>query len=262
MSENGRNPEREYGASEEQMRASESDSDLTAFEGRVRDAYVRSPAPAVAQAHLTAMLAEAQAIAATASLETETMPSKRTPRNRWVLARRLALAPLAVLVAGAGLAVAGVRPPEPISDLFERVGVDVPGSDHEGADADKGDKAPAGRDERGDGSDGAGIGAADGGNPTNDGPTPGARHANEKADGGQETAEQARSGDAPPDAPGRSDDHPAPQGNGTPPEDPGHEGHGKPDSPPGQSRSSGQEPGGGTANQPDKPNKPDDETEQ
>jgi hypothetical protein len=151
-----------------------------------------------------------------------------------------------------------VRPPEPISDLFERAGVDVPGSDHEGDDdtrgeapADRGDGGDGG--ERGDQSGEIGVGPGDGAtNTSNDGATPGAQKANEKSAEGQETAEQARSGETPPEGPGRSDDHPAPQGNGTPPEDPGHEGHGKPDSPPGQSERSAAEYGGGTANKPDK----------
>ena len=256
MSENGHNPERGFGANEREMSASELDTDLAAFEGRLRHAFVRTPAPKVADAHLAAMLAEAQAIATTSPLDAATTPSKPTQRSRWILARRLALAPLAVIVAGAGLAVAGVRPPEPISDLFERVGVDVPGSDHDGSEGTQG-KAPADSAKRGDGSGEVGISTGDGaGNPTNDGATPGAQHANEKAAEGQETAEGARSGETPPDTPGRSADHPAPQGNGTPPEDPGHSGEGKPDSPPGQDSSSAQEHGGGV---PDKPGKPDKE---
>jgi hypothetical protein len=234
------------------MSASELDTDLAAFEGRLREAYVRTPAPAVAEAHIATMLAEAEAIAITAPLDAAAIRSKPARRSRWVVARRLALAPLAVLVASAGLAVAGVRPPEPISDLFEQVGIDVPGSDEESDEGGR-SEAPVDRSERG---GATGIGAGDGsGNPSNDGATPGAQHANEKADEGQETAEQARSGDTPPDTPGQSGDHPAPRGNGTPPEDPGQPGDGKPDSPPGQDHSAAQEHGGGVPDDPGKPDK-------
>src|SRR5919106_4088327 len=254
MSENGSNPEQGFGAMGEEMLTSERDKDLAAFEGRLRDAFVRAPAPAVAQEHLAAMLAEAEAVATTARLETPVAP-QRTPRNRWIVVRRLALVPLAVLVAGAGLAVAGVRPPEPISDLFERAGIDVPGSDDEGDDGARG-QAPADRGERGDQGGEPAIDTGDGAtNTSNDGATPGAKHANENATEGQKTAEQARSGETPPDGPGRSDDHPAPQGNGTPPEDPGNPGAGKPDSPPGQSHSSAEEHGGGIPDEPGKPDK-------
>jgi hypothetical protein len=261
MSDNGHNPGPGFGASEDRMRASELDTEMAAFEAQLRDAYVRPPAAAVAEAHVAAMLAEADAIAATAVLEAPTTPA-RQPHSRWVAARRLALVPVAVLVAGGGLAVAGVRPPEPISDAFESVGIDVPGSDEEESKAggEKPERAGSGSNDDGEAPANSSPGA---GNSANDGPTPGSEQANPNANEGQKTAEQARSGQTPPDGPGRSDDHPVPQGSGTPPEDPGHPGDGRPDSPPGQSQSSAQEHGGGTANQPDKPLKPDpDETEQ
>jgi hypothetical protein len=247
MNGNGRNPEQDFGAMEDEMQTSDLDREMAAFEGQIREAFVRAPAATVAEAHLTAMLAEAEAVATTAPLPVSATP--RPPRrNGWVVVRRLALVPLAVLVAGAGMAVAGVRPPEPISDLFERAGVNVPGSDDEGDDGGRGE-APADRGERGEGGAQSGETAIETGdgatNTTNDGPTPGAQRANENAAEGQRTAEQARSGETPPDTPGRSDDHPAPQGTGTPPEDPGHPGQGKPDSPPGQSRSSTPGQGGG-----------------
>jgi hypothetical protein len=255
MSDDGHNPEPVFGASERRMRASEHDIDIAAFESRLRDAYVRPPAAAVAEAHLEAMLAEAEAIAATAVIEEPSTPS-RAPRSRWVAVRRLALVPLGVLVIGGGLAVAGVRPPEPISDVFEGVGIDVPGSDEKGSkpDGDQPGREGSARNDDGDGAP-AGSSAGDG-NSTNDGPTRGSEQANPNANEGQRTAEQARSGQTPPDEPGRSEDQPAPQGSGTPPEDPGHPGHGKPDSPPGQAHSSAQEQGGGTAKQ-DKPERPD-----
>jgi hypothetical protein len=255
MRENGRNPGPDFGASDERMRASELQADVAAFETRLRETYVRPPSAAVAEAHVEAMLAEADAIAATAVLESP--PARtRARRSRWVLARRLALVPAAVLVVGGGLAVAGVRPPEPVSDVFESVGIDVPGSDEEGSENGR-DRESADDDARGGKTDDAApTGSGEGGsNTANDGQTPGADRANPNAREGQETAEQARSGQTPPEGPGRSDDHPAPQGSGTPPEDPGHPGHGKPDSPPGQSDSSAQEHGGGTANKPDKPDK-------
>jgi hypothetical protein len=260
MSDSSHNPGPDFGASRDRMRASELQLDLAAFETRLRETYVRPPTAAVAEAHVQAMLAEADAIAATAVVEAP--PTRtRAPRSRWVALRRLALVPLAVLVAGGGLALAGVRPPEPISDVFESVGIDVPGTDEEAADEEAADdgregKSPGDSAAR-DRSDGEAPAASSqgGSNAANDGPTPGAEHANRNAGEGQETAEQARSGQTPPDMPGRSEDHPAPQGNGTPPEDPGHPGHGKPDSPPGQSHSSALEQGGGTANKPVKPDK-------
>jgi hypothetical protein len=256
MSDSGHNPGPDFGASRDRMRASELQLNLAAFETRLREAYVRPPTAAVAEAHVQAMLAEAGAIAATAVIEAP--PTRtRAPRSRWVAVRRLALVPLAVLVAGGGLAVAGVRPPEPISDVFESVGIDVPGTDEGDSDDGRYVKPADGEAVR-DTSDGEApaVSGQAGSNATNDGPTPGAEHANPNAKEGQETAEQARSGQTPPDAPGRSEDHPAPQGNDTPPEDPGHLGHGKPDSPPGQSHSSAPEHGGGTANKPVKPVEP------
>jgi hypothetical protein len=257
MKDNGHNPVPDFGASEGRMRASEHDIEIAAFESRLRDAYVRPPATAVAEAHVEAMLAEAEAIAATAVLEAPVTPTRRSS-SRWVAVRRLALVPLGVLVIGGGLAVAGVRPPEPISDAFESVGINMPGTDEESSDTGSDEKSTDDRPARhqGDGETPA-VSGEGGSNATNDGPTPGAERANENAREGQKTAEQARSGQTPPDGPGRSDDHPAPQGNGTPPEDPGHPGEGKPDSPPGQGQSSAQEHGGGTANQPDKPIRPD-----
>jgi hypothetical protein len=254
-SENGHNPAPDFGAQKERMHASEHDIEVAAFESRLRDAYVRRPAPAVADAHVEAMLAEAEAIAATAVLDTP-VSSPQRPRSQWVVARRLALVPLGVLAIGGGLAVAGVRPPEPLSDAFKSVGIDVPGSDDEDSTPDDTDRPPedSGAHE---GTGGGSPTGSGGENAANDGPTSGANRANENAGEGQKTAEQARSGQTPPDQPGRSEDHPAPQGNGTPPEDPGHTGHGKPDSPPGQSHSSAQENGGGTANKPVKPEKPD-----
>jgi hypothetical protein len=249
MSQNGHNPGPGLGASKGWMPASELQTEMAAFESRLQDAYVRAP-----EAHVEAILAEADAIAATAVLDAPAERLARAPRSRWVAVRRLALVPLGVLALGGGLALAGVRPPEPISDAFESVGIDVPGSDEERADDDgdgkaRNDEAQSRNGEARSGSDAAGA------NTTNDGATAGAAQANPNAREGQRTAEQARSGQTPPEGPGRSDDHPAPQGSGTPPEDPGHQGEGKPDSPPGQSHSSAAEHGGGIANKPDKPEK-------
>jgi hypothetical protein len=254
LSQNGHNPEPDLGASEDWMPASELQTEMAAFESRLKAAYVRAPEAAVAEAHVEAMLAEADAIAATAVLAEPTERLARAPRSRWVAVRRLALVPLGVLALGGGLAVAGVRPPEPISDVFESVGIDVPGSDEERSDGAGDGKAigDEAKQRNGQARETSGSGA----NTTNDGATPGAAQANPDASEGQETAEQARSGQTPPEGPGRSDDHPAPQGSGTPPEDPGHPGEGKPDSPPGQSHSSAAEHGGGIANMPDNPGKP------
>jgi hypothetical protein len=253
-SANGHNSAPDFGAQKKRMRASEHNIELAAFESRLRDAYVRPPAPAVAEAHVEAMLAEAEAIVATAVLEPPASP-RQPHSSRWVVARRLTLVPLGVLAIGGGLAVAGVRPPEPLSDAFESVGIDVPGSDARTADdaSDGGSSHEDGGAQR----EAPAESNASGGNVTNGGPTPGATHANPSASEGQKTAEQARNGQTPPDGPGRSEDQPAPQGNGTPPEDPGHPGHGKPDSPPGQSHSSAQQHGGGTVNKPEKPPKTD-----
>jgi hypothetical protein len=253
--ENGHNPEPDLGASEGWMPASELQTEMAAFESRLKAAYVRAPEAAVAETHVEAMLAEADAIAATAVLDRPAERLARAPRSRWVAVRRLALVPLGVLALGGGLAVAGVRPPEPISDAFESVGIDVPGSDDERSDAASDGKARSDEAKQRNGQ--ARETSGSGTNTTNDGATPGAAQANPNASEGQKTAEQARSGQTPPEGPGRSDDHPAPQGSGTPPEDPGHQGDGKPDSPPGQSHSSAAEHGGGIANMPDEPGKPD-----
>lgn len=239
MSENGHNPVNGSSASGSEMWLRRSDEELAVFANDLRDAFVRPAAPEVAERHITAMVAEAERAAVLGSAHASRAPQaqfKRPARSRWALTARLAAIPAAIVMATAGLALAGVRPPEPVSDVLERAGVDVPGSDadskQDGGRTEDESTAPAGEAEA-QGTEGtAPVNESE----PNTGATPGAERANERAAEGQETAEQARNGQTPPDTPGQSGEHPQPQGQGTPPQDPGNSenaGQGKPESPPG-----------------------------
>jgi hypothetical protein len=237
MSDNGRNPGNGFGAQGDEMPVHGHDQEVAAFAREVHDLYVRAPAPALAERHLAAILAEAEDVTVVdrdLAVEPVPVPLRRpAPRLRWSLVRRLAAVALVTLVAGAGLALAGVRPLDPLRDALQGVGIleddesgeGPSGSAAQNAHGGDGDASPAGRGE----------------NSSNDGATPGAKHAADAADEGQATAEQARSGETPPDTPGRSGDHPQPQG--APPADPGppdEAPQGPPDSPRGQGSGQGQ----------------------
>ncbi len=240
MSDNGHNPGHPFDAQGKEMSLLGPEPELAEFARDVRAAFVRPLHPSVSERHVAAMLVEAErmpmATAGDAVSAQRLRPRTPAPRG-WLIARRLAVVALATFGLGAGLALAGVRPPEPISDALEGLGVDVPGSDEDSGQA--GDKRSRGhaRERESSSAGETAPAASSGGNSANDGETPGAGHANENASEGQRTATQARSGETPPEAPGQSDTQPQPSGNGTPPEDPGSSEiapKGKPDSPPGE----------------------------
>jgi hypothetical protein len=214
---NGHNPEPPTGAYPKDMPVTELDPSLRPFANELRAALLVAPAPEVADAQIEAMLAEARAMPTV-----ELRPARRAGR---LAVLRLAVAGAAGLVAlTAGLAIADVRPPEPISDALEAVGVNVPGSDDDDAVPSAGpageEALPAhgGHESGGGATDGAQPAAAEaqGGEPAADDQHRGdgrSRHAGGPADNsaeGQETAEQAQGGATPPSEPGRSEDHPAP----------------------------------------------------
>ena len=196
------------------MRPAHPDTELALLGEAVRRLYVEVPPADLAERHVAAMLAEAERVAASGAAPTP--EAGRALRRRGVPVLRLASVIGAAFVATAGLAVAGVRPPEPFSDLYEAVGFDVPGSD--GGDSDAAAKKDGNRGDHGSstaeqsqpaaGSASQGSAAAD---------EPGRRQGQQPGHPsaeGQETAAQAQSGQTPPTDPGRSEDHPAPQGAG------------------------------------------------
>ncbi len=229
---NGHNPRPPAGAYPNEMPSPELDPTIRPFAQELRAALLDAPPAEVAEAQIQAMLAEARA------MPTVELRSPRW-RNRFAILRLAAAGAAGLVVLTAGLAVAGVRPPEPISDTLEAVGVDVPGGD----DLGEPDGAKPVPDERDSSvprdSNGAAAPGADG-----DGDAGQARHENRgrgsgaqgsagqpaaAAAEGQETAQQAQSGNTPPTDPGRSEDHPSPPDNsqsppahsqGTPPDNP------------------------------------------
>ncbi|MDX6617275.1 MAG: hypothetical protein QOD60_2366 [Solirubrobacterales bacterium] len=64
--------------------------------------------------------------ARTASAGTPTREIAAPRRRRYVLPVRIAVAAGSVVLASAGLAVAGVNLPDPVNSLFEKAGVDLP----------------------------------------------------------------------------------------------------------------------------------------
>jgi hypothetical protein len=253
MSEDGRNPGRHDGASEDEMGSTGTDhldldrvlsgeaipgadpelSELATAVREVRNAYVRAPEADLAATHLVAIVTEARRIAAlddgaaedssAAAAGGDALVSARRPpaRRRRTPILRLAAVALAVLAAMAGIAVAGIRPPEPIADALEGIGLDVPGDDGDSSEA--GRSAPA--DRRGK------PAAGDDRAPARGAGEPGGRSAEHRRDGershgqrgaeasaeGRETAAEVESEGGPPTDPGVSEDHGADAG---PPTDP------------------------------------------
>jgi hypothetical protein len=196
------------------MRPPHPDTELAVLGEAVRRLYVEAPPAAVAERHVAAMLAEAGRVAASDAAPRP--EAGRALRRRGVPVLRLASVIGAAFVATAGMAVAGVRPPEPFSDLYEAVGFDVPGTDGDDSDSDA--KKAGNRNGRGD---------HDSSKPAQAQPTAGSASQGSASDEpgrrqgqqpghpsaeGQETAQQAQSGQTPPTDPGRSEDHPVPQG--------------------------------------------------
>jgi hypothetical protein len=134
-----RNPYGDFDALGDGMHSS-GQSELAALGREVRAVYVAQPAPEVAEAHIAAILDEAERVtAASADARGLARARARRPGGRGVLAIRLAAVVAAAFVASAGLAIAGVRPPEPFSDVLEGLGFDVPGSDDQARPGDAGE---------------------------------------------------------------------------------------------------------------------------
>lgn len=103
------------------------DTEPAAFAGALRAALVPPEAPNARR--LVPMLAEtARASAAEASTR-----RIRAPRRRIAIAARIAFAVALLPVLSAGLAVAGVKLPEPAQSAFERVGIELPNQADESA---------------------------------------------------------------------------------------------------------------------------------
>lgn len=230
---NGHNPATGDGAYPYEMADLQLDPMLREFAGELRGALLVAPPPERAEAQLAAILAEVRTMPAA---EATTRPARR---RRAPLLRLAAVAAAGLVALTGGLAVAGVRPPEPVSDLLESLGVDVPGSDAGEGSAPA--AAPAGErarpDAESEGSNGAGASAAsapDGSAGSAQGAqgSPGDRRGNAHANGngdangnagnqaaagqahgngaeasaeGQETAAEAQSGETPPSEPGNSE---------------------------------------------------------
>jgi hypothetical protein len=222
MSDNGRNPDPLERAFEDEMAEWELERELSGFAAEMRGALLKAPDHATTERHLRAMLAAGET---TSELAPAAAPVSIARRPRLMALRIAAVAGAGLVLLSGGLAIAGVRPPEPISDALESLGIDVPGSDADSS-ADEAAKPTKPRGEGDGGGSSAPTPASDGAKPGrgvakgND--APGARRAAERSHGqrgdeasaeGQETAAEASSGGAPPTSPGASD--------ATPPQDPG-----------------------------------------
>ena len=190
------------------------DRELAAVGHAIRAAYLGEPEPEVTETHLAAILAEAERVTAAGARPAAAIPAGRFHfGGRRGLAFRLVAVVASAFIASAGLAIAGVRPPEPMGELFERIGFDVSGSDH--GDAVHPRQSRGGGAHAGEEDSGAPGGRAENAVPRS---APGeggavAQSSNQGMDAsseGRETAEQAQSGATPPTEPGRSESHPTP----------------------------------------------------
>jgi hypothetical protein len=218
---NGHNHPGGMDAFGEEMRSNHADREFAAVGHVIRRACVAPPAEEVVERHLTALLAEAERIAAGARTAPVTGANERSPSRR-TPALRFAIVLASAFITTGGLAIAGVRPPEPFSDLYEAVGFDVPGSDskHGADDRDDDGSGSAEREpERGESEDGIGLAGEERGSSQpsgHAGDKPGEQRGRREAEDGhpsregRKTAAQANSGNAPPPDPGRSEDHPSP----------------------------------------------------
>jgi hypothetical protein len=228
--------------------------ELAALMRELRATYARPPAEGVGERQLAAIVAEAATVSAgsavavgrdSARAVTWQPPARRGRTHAF----RLAAAGLATLLVATGLAIAGVKPPGPVDDVLERIGIGggdaakPAGEASEGSSSGKASEAPAGASAR-DGSGqarggdrGRDAGAARdegrsqgdaGGTSQGEPGTPARGDEHRSATGttnsapGRATADEARTGSAPPQSPGRSGDH-APDTTG-PPAAPGPQG--------------------------------------
>ena len=128
MSANGANGDGAANTHPDEIAASAERGALIAFERQVRAAFLRPPSRELAERHIEAMLAEARLSGERRGAPQHSSP-RRAPRRAAGLALRLAALALTAFGLSAGLALAGVRPPEPIADVLEAGGIEVPGQD-------------------------------------------------------------------------------------------------------------------------------------
>ena len=210
MSDWPRNRNGDSDAYGDAMETSEN-TELAAVGRELRAVFVADPDPELTEAHLAAILAEAERVAAAGAERASTATSRgRRLAPRPALALRLAAVVASAFVASAGLALAGVRPPEPFSDLFEGIGFDVPGSDRANSDSPGAPGDTSAVEQLGSGrTDGADASQAGGRTAGVDGVDQRTAQGEEASAEGQATAEDARDDGGPPREPGRSEDHPA-----------------------------------------------------
>lgn len=95
---------------------------LAAFAHELRDLGRVEPDPAVASSHLAQMRAAAQA----SETRVPAAPPRTSVADRGRIARRAALGAVSIPLVASGLAVAGVDLPDPASDAFEAIGIELP----------------------------------------------------------------------------------------------------------------------------------------
>ena len=110
------------------------DPELAAFAGSVRASLI-APAPPGRQAAFVSLLAE-EARLARAEGATAVREPARPSRRRLRLVAQACLALVLVPLAGAGLAVAGVKLPGPAQSAFETIGVDLPNQQRGSSEAE------------------------------------------------------------------------------------------------------------------------------
>jgi hypothetical protein len=151
---------------------------------------------------------------------------------------RLAAAGLAALLAATALAIAGVRPPAPLDNVLQQIGIggeeaaEPAGGDSDPPARGEGPEAPASGDARRDGAEQRGGGGETRGGDRSQSEARGAVRGEPGAAAriaerpsatrtvnsapGRTTADEARTGQTPPQSPGSSGDH-APEATGPPP---------------------------------------------
>jgi hypothetical protein len=100
----------------------EMSTDVKAFMDSARVALTERPDPRL-EADLVRRIA-AEARTASAGAPTREIPARG--RGRFALPARIAVAAGSLVLATAGLAIAGVNLPDPVNSLFEKAGIDLP----------------------------------------------------------------------------------------------------------------------------------------
>jgi hypothetical protein len=117
----------------------EMSTDVKAFMDSARVALTEPLDPRL-ESDLVRLVA-AEARTASAAAPTREIPARR--RGRFALPARIAVAAGSLVLATAGLAVAGVNLPNPVSSAFEKAGVNLPNQSGEDSGAAPDSNAPA-----------------------------------------------------------------------------------------------------------------------